>query len=232
MLRGLRRPEHDELLAFLFDQRRKFLAIVRRHMPRAAVRTVVVAHAGPLIGPYPPAAGASVEVEKPGHASLLGSQTIISPRDEINKSAIAQILKLLAYLGFDVLIAGIKFAQVPFEGVNLVQREVAFPKRLHALHDVEQPATRLRRFVPEEKRLLPFRKDEFLGANETVLHDMNLAGLGDAAEQDIRPDPARAPCGKGQRLSFFDNLAGEKVFRHDEQVNEGERFEVVIHEEE
>src|ERR1700737_1088444 len=126
MLRGLRRPEHDEFRAFLFDQRRKFLAVVRRHMPRAAVRTVVVAHAGPLIGPYPPAAGASVEVEKPGHASLLGSQTIISPRDEINKSAIAQILKLLAYLGFDVLIAGIKIAEMPLEGVDLVQREVAF----------------------------------------------------------------------------------------------------------
>src|ERR1700738_5636038 len=153
-------------------------------MPRPTVRAVVVAHAGPLIGPYPLAAGASVEVEKPGHASLLGSQTIISPRDEINKSAIAQILKLLAYLGFDVLIAGIKFAQMPFEGVNLVQREVAFPKRLRALHDVEQPRRRLRRFIPEEKCLLPFRKDEFLGAKEDILHDVNRAGLGHAAEQE------------------------------------------------
>ena len=104
-------------------------------------------------------------------------------------------MKLLAYLGFDVLIAGIKFAQMPFEGVNLVQREVAFPKRLHALHDVEQPAARLRRFIPEEKCLLPFRKDEFLDANEAIPHDVNRAGLGHAAEQDIRPDPARASCG-------------------------------------
>src|ERR1700737_3795401 len=141
-------------------------------MPRPTVRAVVVAHSGPLIGPYLPAAGASVEVEKPGHASLLRSQTIISPRDEINKSAIAQILKLLSIFGFDVLVTGIEITEMPFEGVNLVKRELAFPKRLHALHDVEQPATRLRRFIPQEKRLLPFRKDEFLGANEAILHDV------------------------------------------------------------
>ena len=103
-------------------------------------------------------------------------------------------MKLLAYLGFDVLIAGIKFAQMPFEGVNLVQREVAFPKRLHALHDVEQPAPRLRRFASEEKRSLPFRKHEFLGANKAILHDINLAGFRDAAEQGYssRPSPRAA----------------------------------------
>jgi hypothetical protein len=41
-----------------------------------------------------------------------------------------------------------------------------------------------------KKRLLPFGEHGFLFANETVLHDMNLAGIRDAAEQDIRPDPA------------------------------------------
>src|SRR3974390_1944727 len=34
------------------------------------MRAVVVAHTGPLIGPNAFAAGASVEVEKPGHANL------------------------------------------------------------------------------------------------------------------------------------------------------------------
>src|SRR5258708_24212040 len=114
---------------------------------------------------------------------LLRSQTIITTRHEIDKSAIAQKLKLLAYLGFDVLVAGIKIAKLPLERVDLVEREVAFAERLHAFHDVEQPATRLRRFTSEEKRLLPFRKAELLGANEAVLHDMNLAGFRDAAEQ-------------------------------------------------
>src|SRR5258708_6698780 len=143
----------------------QIVTVVRRHVPRAAMRTIVVAHAGPFVGPFPLAAGASVEVEKPGHASLLGSQTIISPRNEINKSAVTQILKLLTNLRFDVLVAGIEAAKMTFEGVDLIEGEVPFPKRLHALHDIEQPAARFGRFISEEKRLLPFRKHEFLGAN-------------------------------------------------------------------
>src|SRR5713226_3684819 len=140
-------------------------------MPRAAMWTIVVAHAGPLIGPYPFAAGTSVEIQKPGHASLLRSQTVISTRDKINKSAVAQILKLLTYLGFDVLVAGIEITEMPLKSVDLVQREVAFPERLHTMHDVEQPAARFQRFTSEKKRSLPFRKHKLLGANEAVLHD-------------------------------------------------------------
>ncbi len=45
VLRGFGRPEHDELLAFLFDQRGEFLALEWRHVPRAAMRASVVAHA-------------------------------------------------------------------------------------------------------------------------------------------------------------------------------------------
>src|SRR6185437_13416060 len=30
---------------------------------------------------------------------------------------------------------------------------------------------------------------------------------------------------------FFDNLAGKKVFRHDEQVDDSKRLEVVVHQE-
>ena len=114
---------------------------------------------------------------------LLRSQTIITTRHEIDKSAIAQILKLLPYLGSDVLVAGIEIAKVPLESIDLVKCEVAFAKRLHTIHDVEQPAARFRRFTSEEKCLLPFGKHELLRANEAVLHDMNLAGFRDAAEQ-------------------------------------------------
>src|SRR5580692_4732252 len=108
-------------------------------------------------------------------AGLLGSQAIITTRHELDKSAVAQILQLLAYLRFDVLVAGIEFAEVPLEGVDLVQGEVALAERVNAFHDVEQPATRLRRFIPEEQRLLPIGKDEFLSANEAVPDDVNLA---------------------------------------------------------
>jgi hypothetical protein len=90
------------------------------------MRAVVVARAGPLIEPYPLAAGAFVEVEKPGHANLLGSQAIITTRYEIDKSAVAQILKLLPYLWLDVLVARIELTELPFEGVDLVEREFSF----------------------------------------------------------------------------------------------------------
>jgi hypothetical protein len=73
--------------------------------------TIVVAHAGPFIGPYSIAAVATVDVKKPSHAGLLGSQAIITTRYEFDESAVAQILKLLPYLWFDVLIAGIEAAK-------------------------------------------------------------------------------------------------------------------------
>src|SRR6202012_5790128 len=145
-----------------------------------------------FVGPYLPAAGASVKIEKPGHAGLLGSQAIITTRHEIDKSTIAQKLKLLTYLGFDVLVAGIEIVEVTFERIDLVKRELALAERFNAFHDVQQPAPRLRRFVPEEERPLPFGKDSLLRTNDPFLHDVNLAGLGNAAEQDVRPDPARA----------------------------------------
>src|SRR5438067_1755762 len=77
---------------------------------------------------------------------LLGSQTVVSSRDELDKSPVTQILKLLSYLRLDVLVSGIEITQLPLESIHLVQREVAFPKGLHAFHYVEQPAARLRRF--------------------------------------------------------------------------------------
>jgi len=77
-------------------------------------------------------------------SQTLRSQAIITTRHEIDKSAVAQILKLLTYLGLDVLVAGIEIAKMPLECVDLVKREVALPQRLHAFHYVEQPAARFR----------------------------------------------------------------------------------------
>jgi len=69
-------------------------------------------------------------VEKPGHAGLLGSQAIITARYEFDESPVAQKLKLLAYLRLDVLVAGIEVAEMPFEGVDLVQGELALAEGL------------------------------------------------------------------------------------------------------
>src|SRR6202035_5396147 len=118
---------------------------------------------------------------------------------------------------------------MPFEGVDLVEAEVALAERLHAFHDVEQPATRLRRFIPEEQRLLPIRKHEFLGANEAVPDDVNVSRLRDTVEQDFRTDPPSAPRGRRQRLALLDDLADEEMLRHDEQVYDRKRFEIVVH---
>src|ERR1700692_3109689 len=119
-------------------------------------------------------------------AGLPSSREINTTRHEFYKSAVEQILQLLAYLRLDVLVAGIEIAEMPLEGVDLVKGEVALAERLHAFHHVEQPAARLRRFIPEEERLLPVREHEFLGANEAVPDDVNLAGLRDTVEQDFR----------------------------------------------
>jgi hypothetical protein len=42
---------------------------------------------------------------------------------------------------------------------------------------------------------------------------MNFARLRDAAEQDIRADPACTSRGDSERLSFFDDLADETMNR-------------------
>jgi hypothetical protein len=121
---GVRRTNSDELVAVLLNKFGEVLAIKRRHMPRAAMWTIVVARAGPLIEPYAFAAGAPVKIEKPSHASLLGSQTIASTRNKVDESAIAQILKLLANFWFDVLVVGIEIAEMPLEGIHLIKREL------------------------------------------------------------------------------------------------------------
>jgi hypothetical protein len=52
--------------------------------------------------------------------SVSGSQTITSARDEIYKPAVAEKLKLLAYLRPDVLVAGIEIDEevAPERGVS------------------------------------------------------------------------------------------------------------------
>jgi hypothetical protein len=42
---------------------------------------------------------------------------------------------------------------------------------------------------------------------------------------------SRATRGGGQRLSFFDDLADEKVLGHDEKIHDRKRPEIVIHQE-
>src|SRR4051812_26502318 len=94
---------------------------------------------------------------------------------------------------------------MPLEGIDLFDGEFAFAERLNALHYVEQPTTRFRRRIPEEKRFLPFRKDQLFLANQTLLHDMNLAGLRTRLSRMFDPiHPARRAVGaNGFRSSMI-----------------------------
>jgi len=99
-------------------------------------------------------------------ADASSSQTIIAARHEIDKTAIAQILQLLAYLRPDVLVSGIEFAKVPFEAIYLIQRELVLAERFYTLHHIKQPSAGLRRFTSEEERLLPFGEHQLLCADD------------------------------------------------------------------
>lgn len=80
---------------------------------------------------------------------------------------------------------------MPLKGVDFFKREVPLAERLHAFHDVEQPAPGLRRLVPEKQRLLPLIEDDVLGANAAALHDVNFSGFGNAGWDCCWPPAAR-----------------------------------------
>src|SRR5262249_49646019 len=107
------------------------------------MRTFVVAHAGPFVGPNATAAIAVIDVQEPGQGTmLLFAEAIVAARNKLNISAIAQILKLLPNFWSNVLVARIEVAKVALEGVDLIEREIALAERLDAFHHVEKPAAR------------------------------------------------------------------------------------------
>src|SRR5690242_9391085 len=105
----------------------------------------------------------------------LRSQAIPAARDKFDESAITQILKLLSYFWFDVLVARVEITKVSLKGVDFVEREIGLTQRLHAFHYVKQPAACLQGLAPEEKRPLPFLKNGLFGTDDAILNDMNLA---------------------------------------------------------
>jgi hypothetical protein len=112
------------------------------------MRTIVVARTGPFVGPLTTTAVAVAEIQKPSHGDDLSFlEAISTARDEFNVISIAQELKLLANLRPDILIAGIETAEMLFESVHFIEGELEFAENLNALHDLQEPAARFRRFV-------------------------------------------------------------------------------------
>jgi hypothetical protein len=65
--RCFRRPKNNELPLALFDNFGQVIALAGSHMQRTAMRTVVIASAGPFVGPFITAASALIVVAEPGH---------------------------------------------------------------------------------------------------------------------------------------------------------------------
>ena len=105
--------------------------------------------------------------------------------NELNISAVTQVLKLLSNLRPDVLVTRIDISKVALERVDLIKGEVSLAERLDAFHHIKQPAAGFERLVPEEQCLLPLLKNRILRPNETAPDDMNLAGLGHAIQSDF-----------------------------------------------
>jgi len=66
----IRRTKGDEPLSLLLDNPRQIIAGIRRHVPRTALRAIVVTHAGPFVAPAAAAAIAGVVVQVPSHGAL------------------------------------------------------------------------------------------------------------------------------------------------------------------
>jgi hypothetical protein len=61
------RSKHNEVAFLLLYDLGEIVAVVWRHVTRTAMWAVVVAHAGPFIGPPTAAASTFVVVAEPGH---------------------------------------------------------------------------------------------------------------------------------------------------------------------
>src|SRR3974390_254529 len=98
---------------------------------------------------------------------------------------------------------------MPLERVDLVEREVALAQRFNAFHDIEQPAPRFQRLVPEEQRFLPIAKHRIFRANNAILDNVNLSRIRYLAQEYIRTHPSGAARGCFQGLSLLDDVAHE-----------------------
>src|ERR1700722_15590093 len=69
VLGGFRRTENDKFAAIRLDENRQIITVNGRGVPSPAMRTVIVTHARPIVGPILTAPIAGEMVEKPGHSA-------------------------------------------------------------------------------------------------------------------------------------------------------------------
>src|SRR5262245_19437903 len=118
-------------------------------------------------------------------------------------------------------IVGVKRAQSGFVGVHIIELEFLSANRLDTVHDLDKPAASRQTFVAEKQRSLPLRKDQVLRDELAVAHEMDFSRCGNLVQENVAADPVGAPCGRGKRLSLFDDFRDEKMLRHDEEIDDG-----------
>lgn len=160
-------------------------------------------------------------------SSCFCKKPIASSAKEVDKSAIAQDLKLLPYLLPDVLVHRIQATKMRLKGIDFVQCKFGFANALDAPEDVEQPSPRRVALAPQKQCLLPAIEYDLPIEHGAVADDEDLAGLGNQREHDVAADPARAARGVGKWFPPLDHLLDEELFWDDEQVSDARILGVV-----
>jgi len=78
-------------------------------------------------------------------------------RDKVEIPAVSKELKLLADFIFYVFVVWKNATETFFKCINFIQVEFRLADRINAFHDFDEPASRIRPFIPKEKCSLPFR---------------------------------------------------------------------------
>jgi hypothetical protein len=80
------RAQHNVLGAVGLNHMSEIIALERRHVPRAALRAIVVAHRGPFILPCRAAARADVVIAEPGHVKSRANRDLANDNDRCQGS--------------------------------------------------------------------------------------------------------------------------------------------------
>lgn len=90
---GFRRAERDKLVTLLLNYNRPVVALIRRHVTRAAERTIVITHGRPFIEPCSIATFAEIVITEPSQFRINpsianGSSRAIGSRDSLGHGEI------------------------------------------------------------------------------------------------------------------------------------------------
>jgi hypothetical protein len=97
VLRGISRTKRDEFVVIFGNDFGEIITVVRRHMPCAAMRAVVVAHAGPLVRPRAAASSTLIMVAEPSHRQKSSQINLAIANDSVRGTQIQDIRHRAAF---------------------------------------------------------------------------------------------------------------------------------------